>query len=256
MDGDDLVLANGAMLPAALVRERATTGGGPGGQHVNRSATRVELRVNVDDLPLTARERERVRERLGRRIGADGDLRVTASNRRSQLQNREAARARLVELLDEALAVDPPRVADPPVAGCAERRAARSRARAAPQGPGRGARRPAATRRPGASPVGCSRRGPRRNPPVRRSAHGPDSASSPSTRSRPTRPSRPSRAAATSAASAGSMAGSSGVDERQERAAAALQEQHRAAVDQHDVGAGGARRPARGPARASASAAP
>ena len=51
-----------------------------------------------------------MRERLGRRIGADGDLRVTASNRRSQLQNREAARARLVELLDEALAVDPPRV--------------------------------------------------------------------------------------------------------------------------------------------------
>ena len=110
MDGDDLVLASGATVPAALVRERATTGGGPGGQHVNRSATRVELRVNVDDLPLGARERARIRERLGRRIGADGDLRVTASNRRSQLQNREAARARLVELLDEALAVDPPRV--------------------------------------------------------------------------------------------------------------------------------------------------
>jgi ribosome-associated protein len=83
--------------------------GGPGGQHANTSNTRVELRFDIEASPsLGPRQRARLIERIGPR------LRIVASERRSQLQNRELALERLRERLGMALHVDPPRVATRP----------------------------------------------------------------------------------------------------------------------------------------------
>ena len=81
---------------------------GPGGQHANTSNTRVELLFDIEASPsLGPRQRARIIERIGPRV------RVVASERRSQLQNRELAIERLRERLAAALHVDPPRVATP-----------------------------------------------------------------------------------------------------------------------------------------------
>lgn len=90
---------------------RATRSSGPGGQHVNRSATRVELRWR----PATSRslgdaDRARVLERLASRVDAAGYVRVVASEFRSQRQNRDAAERRLAELVRGALVVRKRRV--------------------------------------------------------------------------------------------------------------------------------------------------
>ena len=88
---------------------RFSSSGGPGGQHANTSNTRVELLFDVEASPsLGPRQRARIIERIGPR------LRVVASERRSQLQNRELAIERLRERLAAALHVDPPRVATRP----------------------------------------------------------------------------------------------------------------------------------------------
>jgi ribosome-associated protein len=88
---------------------RFSSSGGPGGQHANTSNTRVELLFDIEGSPsLGPRQRARLMERLGPRV------RVVASERRSQLQNRELAIERLRERLAAALHVDPPRVATRP----------------------------------------------------------------------------------------------------------------------------------------------
>lgn len=90
---------------------RATRSSGPGGQHVNRSATRVELLWR----PATSRslgdaDRARVLERLAARVDAAGYVRVVASEFRSQRQNRDAAERRLAALVRAALVVPKRRV--------------------------------------------------------------------------------------------------------------------------------------------------
>jgi ribosome-associated protein len=88
---------------------RFSSSGGPGGQHANTANTRVELLFDIEgSLSLGPRQRTRLMERLGPRV------RVVASERRSQLQNRELAIERLRERLAAALHVDPPRVATRP----------------------------------------------------------------------------------------------------------------------------------------------
>ena len=84
---------------------RFSSSGGPGGQHANTSNTRVELLFDIESSPsLGPRQRARLLEKLGPRV------RVVASERRSQLQNRELALERLGERLANALHVEPPRV--------------------------------------------------------------------------------------------------------------------------------------------------
>lgn len=96
---------------------------GPGGQHVNKTDTAVELRFTVDgasDLPPAVRERLR---RLARkRISREGTLIIHAQRFRSQERNREDAIARLVELLQEASHAPTPRIATRPTRGSRERR--------------------------------------------------------------------------------------------------------------------------------------
>jgi ribosome-associated protein len=94
------------LLPLAELDYRATRSGGPGGQHVNTSSTRIEVWWDVRSSPaVTEEQRARLLDRLSGRLDGDGRLRVVASASRSQLRNREAATERLRQLVASALAV-------------------------------------------------------------------------------------------------------------------------------------------------------
>ena len=81
-----------------------TRSSGPGGQHVNTSSTKVELRFDVPgSQALSDTQKERITEQLGSRLTSDGVLILTASEHRSQTRNREAVTGRFANLLGEAL---------------------------------------------------------------------------------------------------------------------------------------------------------
>ncbi|MFN8570948.1 MAG: alternative ribosome rescue aminoacyl-tRNA hydrolase ArfB [Gemmatimonadaceae bacterium] len=104
MDPDDLIIDETHTIPAAELVYRATRSGGAGGQHVNTSSTRIELLWEVGrSSALTDEERAVVQERLSARLDATGAVRIVSSETRSQLQNRERAKARLGELVRQAL---------------------------------------------------------------------------------------------------------------------------------------------------------
>jgi ribosome-associated protein len=129
--GPPLVLANGTPLPRRLLRMSAVTSPGPGGQHVYRSNTAVELRVPVDELPLSPDQLAQLRDRLAGRITRSGELRVEASDHRSQWRNRRTAEQRLIALIDGAIATVADRAPTRPSrAALARRRADRERAQA------------------------------------------------------------------------------------------------------------------------------
>lgn len=101
-----LEVASGVAIPRGELEFRASRAGGAGGQHVNTSSTRIELLWNVARSSVLDDERRaRVTARLATRIDGEGWLRVVSSARRSQQQNREAAEARLAELVRGALVV-------------------------------------------------------------------------------------------------------------------------------------------------------
>lgn len=107
MSDDSVVQINdGLWIPRAELDFRASRSGGPGGQHVNTSSTRIELLWDVGATPsLSDEQRARVREKLANRINTEGVLLIAASEHRSQSQNREAAVARFAELVAAALVV-------------------------------------------------------------------------------------------------------------------------------------------------------
>lgn len=103
---DSAWLAAGESLriPRGEVSYYATRSGGPGGQHVNKTSTRVELWWNLErSAALTAPQRATLRERLAPRLDGAGWLRLVESGTRSQLRNREAVTVRFAELLERAL---------------------------------------------------------------------------------------------------------------------------------------------------------
>jgi ribosome-associated protein len=105
----DLTVTRALRIPAAELSWRFSRSSGPGGQGVNTTDSRVELAFDVlRSTVLSDHQRQRVLDRLARRM-VDGRLIVTASEHRSQLRNRDAAAARLAQLLREALAADPAR---------------------------------------------------------------------------------------------------------------------------------------------------
>jgi ribosome-associated protein len=98
------------IIPPDELRFRAARAGGPGGQHVNKTSTKIEVLWDVaNTTSLSDTQRQLVMERLANRIDADGVLHVVAAERRSQLQNREMAVARINQLTREALQVPKPR---------------------------------------------------------------------------------------------------------------------------------------------------
>jgi ribosome-associated protein len=105
-----LEITSDLVLPLSELDFRATRSGGPGGQHVNTSSTRIEVWWDIGASPsLTDAQRTRLLERLAPRLDGEGRLRIVASQSRSQLRNREAATERLRELVAAALAVAKPR---------------------------------------------------------------------------------------------------------------------------------------------------
>jgi ribosome-associated protein len=119
----DLEVRPHLAIPAGELRWRFSHSGGPGGQGVNTSDSRVELSWDVAaTTALSPVLKERALQRLGSRL-AGTTLTVTASEFRSQLRNREAAAARLAKLVGEAVAA-PPRRRRPtrPTAAAVERR--------------------------------------------------------------------------------------------------------------------------------------
>jgi len=139
--GGDLVLGpgpgfrSGFVLPAAELLERFSRSSGPGGQGVNTTDSRVELRWQVLESPALARfseaQRLRVESAFQDRLVA-GALIIVASEHRSQRQNRVAARNRLAEALRQALLPPPPaRRATRPTRGSQRRRLEAKRQRGA-----------------------------------------------------------------------------------------------------------------------------
>ena len=104
---EDVVIINTELnVPRAELTYRATRSGGPGGQHVNTSSTRVELSWDVKSSPVISDEqRARIMEKLKNRIGEDGLLRMTSAGSRSQHQNKEEVTVRFARIVDQALHV-------------------------------------------------------------------------------------------------------------------------------------------------------
>ncbi|WP_297540576.1 alternative ribosome rescue aminoacyl-tRNA hydrolase ArfB [Amycolatopsis sp.] len=127
---EDVVVGSRFVIPAGEFTERFSRSSGPGGQGVNTTDSRVELLFDVESSPsIPADLRDRVLDRLRPRL-VDGVLMIAASEHRSQLMNREAARARLTALLREAVAPPPPkRRPTKPSRGSKERRLASKKRR-------------------------------------------------------------------------------------------------------------------------------
>jgi ribosome-associated protein len=127
---DELVVRGSVSIPEAELGWRFSRASGPGGQGVNTTDSRVELIFDVAaSTAFTSAQRTRVAERLSGRL-VDGVVTVVATEYRSQLRNREAARIRLAAMLRDALAPDPPpRQPTRPSRAARERRLASKRRR-------------------------------------------------------------------------------------------------------------------------------
>lgn len=110
-------------IPASELTIRASRAGGPGGQHVNTSSTRVEVTWQVSASgALTPEARERLLSVLASRLDSTGTLRVVAADTRSQTQNRTLATERLAALVRQALVIPKARRATKPTRGSKEAR--------------------------------------------------------------------------------------------------------------------------------------
>jgi len=114
---DQLRVTRSVAIPLDELEVRTGPSGGPGGQHANRSHTRVEVRFDVEGSPsLGPVQRARVVAKLG------AVVRVVADDERSQARNRALAFERLAARLAAALHVDPPRRPTKPSRGAVQRR--------------------------------------------------------------------------------------------------------------------------------------
>jgi len=122
-DSESLTITSEISIPRSELTYRATRSGGPGGQHVNTSSTRIELLWDLSgSRAVSDEQRERLRTKLAARLDGDGMVRVVASDRRSQQQNRAAADERLSALVRHALHVPKKRRKTKPPAAAKEKR--------------------------------------------------------------------------------------------------------------------------------------
>jgi ribosome-associated protein len=125
MDGESIRVTRSVVLPLGEVQFRYSRSSGPGGQHAQKSETRVEAVFDVEaSNALTDTQKRRVVKRAG------PVLRAIAQDQRSQLRNRELALERLVEQLRRALKVERRRVPTKPTEGSKQRRLDDKRRRA------------------------------------------------------------------------------------------------------------------------------
>ncbi len=118
------------MIPAGELRWRFSRSSGPGGQHVNTTDTRAELRWDIDASGvLSQSQRERIREGAAAHL-VGSEILVTASEHRSQMRNRDEAARKLAQIVRAGLAPPPPkRRATKPTKGSIRRHAEAKRRR-------------------------------------------------------------------------------------------------------------------------------
>jgi ribosome-associated protein len=123
-EDDVLRVTRSLSVPLSELSWRFSASGGPGGQHANTSNTRAEVRFDVAGSPsLGPRQRARLLDRLG------PEVRVVASDERSQSRNRALALERLAARLSDALRVEAPRTATRPTRSSQRRRVETKRRR-------------------------------------------------------------------------------------------------------------------------------
>lgn len=119
------------MDPDEILKEatfKAMASGGPGGQHANKAATKVQLYFDIrGSEALGQREKNRLLRKLGNQLNKDGVLILHSSESRSQHHNRERVSARLLELLAGALKKEKKRKKTKPTKASRERRLARKK---------------------------------------------------------------------------------------------------------------------------------
>lgn len=110
-------------IPLAELELRASRSGGPGGQHANTSATRIQLFWNVRESPsLSERRRQLILSRLASRIDSDGVLQLASQTHRSQHRNRQDVLDRFADLVADALRTAPKRKPTRPTPTSREKR--------------------------------------------------------------------------------------------------------------------------------------
>ena len=101
---DNLPIKNGIVIPGHELELTTSKASGPGGQHVNKTDTRITIRWNVEKTSaLNEKQKERVLQNLQARLTSDGDLIVNNSSSRSQQQNKEQALTQLAHQIRKAL---------------------------------------------------------------------------------------------------------------------------------------------------------
>jgi len=122
-DREILHISDNLQIPVNELKYRFSRSSGPGGQHVNRTASQVELLWDVRHSPsLSKTQRYRIEQALANRIDKEGILHLTSGERRSQLQNKHAVTERFVALLREAVKPQKKRVHTQPSDAAKEKR--------------------------------------------------------------------------------------------------------------------------------------
>jgi ribosome-associated protein len=108
---NDLYIKNGISIPSHELEITATRSGGAGGQHVNKTSTRITIRWNLKNSgALTQAQKERALTKLQNTVTDSGDVVIHSSASRSQKQNKDMAVARLAEMIRKALHVSKKRI--------------------------------------------------------------------------------------------------------------------------------------------------
>ena len=121
---ENLLFVNTSLsIPRSELAVRVSRSSGAGGQHVNKTSSRVEIAWNVvASRALTDTQRSRLVDKLQSRLATDGSIRVVASDSRSQTRNRDIAEDRLADLVRRALIVPKKRKATRPTRAAKEAR--------------------------------------------------------------------------------------------------------------------------------------
>ena len=120
---DDILINNFVTIPASELSYSASRSSGPGGQHANKTDSRIQVRWNIpSSLAMSDFLKRRLLQALGSRLTFDGDLLLAADSHRSQHRNREEANQRLAALVREALVPPKPRRKTKPTRASKQRR--------------------------------------------------------------------------------------------------------------------------------------